>query len=53
MASVLQTIVFEPARFLRELQAFDDLLKSKADLFEREDIQPFFKKTTICRVRVD
>ena len=45
MASVLETIVFEPARFLQELQAFDDLLKSKADLSEREDIQPFFKKS--------
>ena len=45
MASVLETIVFEPAKFLQELQAFDDLLKSKADLSEREDIQPFFKKS--------
>jgi Domain of unknown function (DUF4263) len=45
MASVLETIVFEPARFLQELQAFDDLLKSEADLSEREDIQPFFKKS--------
>src|SRR5437667_11680770 len=44
MASVLETIVFEPARFQRELRAFDELLKSKIDLSERKDIQPFFKK---------
>src|SRR5947209_463535 len=45
MASVLETIVFEPAKFQQELQAFDELLKSKADLSERKDIQPFFKKS--------
>ncbi len=45
MASVLETVVFEPPKFLEELQAFDELLKSKADLSERKDIQPFFKKS--------
>src|SRR5439155_26649345 len=45
MASVLETIVFEPAKFQQELQAFDALLKSKADLSELRDIQPFFKKS--------
>jgi hypothetical protein len=44
MASVLETIVFDPAKFQQELQAFDGLLKSKSDLSERQDIQPFFKK---------
>ena len=43
MASVLETIVFDPAEFRRELQAFDALLQSKADLSEQKDIQPFFK----------
>ena len=45
MASVLETIVFDRAKFQQELQAFGDLLKSKADLSERDDIQPFFKKS--------
>src|SRR5208337_2338690 len=45
MASVLETIVFDPARFQQELQAFDALLKSKPDLSEVKDIQPFFKKS--------
>ena len=45
MASVLETVVFDPAEFLRELQAFDALSKSKADLSEQKDIQPFFKKS--------
>jgi hypothetical protein len=44
MASVLETIVFDPAKFQNELRAFDKLLKSKADLSEMKDIQPFFKK---------
>jgi hypothetical protein len=43
MASVLETIVFDPAAFRQELNAFETLLKSKADLAERADIQPFFK----------
>ena len=45
MASVLETIAFEPAEFLQELQAFDVLLKSKADLLEMDDIRPFFKNS--------
>lgn len=45
MASVLETVVFEPANFQQELQAFHVLLKSKADLSETQDIQPFFKKS--------
>jgi len=45
MASVLESIVFEPAKFEQKLQAFEELLKSKADLSERKDIQPFFKKS--------
>ena len=44
MASVLEAIVFEPAKFQRELRAFGKLLKSKANLSEMEDIQPFFRK---------
>ena len=44
MASVLETIVFDIAKFQQELQAFDDFLKSKADLSERDDIQLFFQK---------
>ncbi len=43
MASVLETIVFDPATFRQELSAFENLLNSKADLAERENIQPFFK----------
>jgi hypothetical protein len=45
MASVLETIAFDPAKFQQELQAFDELLKSKTDLSESKDIQPFFKKS--------
>jgi hypothetical protein len=44
MASVLETIVFEPAKFQQELSAFEGLLRSKADLSETNDILPFFKK---------
>jgi len=43
MASVLESIVFNPAIFRREINAFEDLLNSKSDLAERADIQPFFK----------
>ncbi len=43
MASVLESIVFDADTFQRELQAFDVLLKSKSDLSERDDIQPFFR----------
>ena len=45
MASVLETIAFEPGKFQQELQAFEALLKSKADLSEMHDIQPFFKQS--------
>jgi hypothetical protein len=43
MASVLETIAFDPTVFRRELDAFEALLNSKADLAEQEDVQPFFK----------
>jgi hypothetical protein len=43
MASVLETLVFDPAIFRQELNAFKTLLDSKADLAERQDVQPFFK----------
>lgn len=45
MASVLETVLFEPAKFQQELEAFDQLLRSKADLSESGDILPFFKKS--------
>ncbi len=45
MASVLESIVFDPPRFREELEAFGELLKFKANLSERDDIQPFFKKS--------
>jgi hypothetical protein len=41
----LETIVFDPSRFVKELKAFAALLRSKPDLSERGDIQPFFKKS--------
>ena len=44
MSKTLETIVFDPSKFEKELKAFDALLKSKMDLSERDDIQPFFKK---------
>jgi hypothetical protein len=44
MASVLESIAFDPATFQQELQAFDTLLKSSAGLSEQRDILPFFKK---------
>jgi hypothetical protein len=40
----LESIVFEPARFEKELAAFGTLLRSKTDLSETSDIQPFFEK---------
>ena len=43
MASVLEPIAFDPTTFRQELKAFEELLNSKADLDERDDIQPFFK----------
>ena len=45
MSKNLETIVFEPRRFEKQLKAFVALLKSKADLSEAADIQPFFKKS--------
>ena len=45
MATVLESIAFDPAKFEQELKAFDALLKSNADLAEMDDIQPFFKKS--------
>ena len=43
MSSVLEAIVFDPAIFRQELNAFAALLDSKPDLAVRADIQPFFK----------
>jgi hypothetical protein len=45
VAKNLESIVFEPAVFEKELRAFGKLLKSKTDLSERKDIQPFFEKS--------
>jgi hypothetical protein len=41
----LEPVAFDPALFEKELEAFDALLKSKRDLSEARDIQPFFKKS--------
>jgi len=43
MASVLETIAFDPASFQREMAEFETLLLDKAALSERDDLQPFFK----------
>jgi hypothetical protein len=40
----LVDIVFDPAKVQRELTAFRRLLESKANLSERDDLLPFFKK---------
>jgi Domain of unknown function (DUF4263) len=40
----LETVVFDPAQFEKELNAFEVFLKSRTDLSETTDIQPFFKK---------
>ncbi len=45
MATVLQSIIFDPTTFDKELQDFEVLLKSKVNLSETKDIQPFFKKS--------
>ena len=45
MAKNLETIVFDPSKFQKELKAFAQLLKSKSNLSEQEDIQPFFKQS--------
>jgi hypothetical protein len=39
-----RTIVYDPAKVRKELQAFANLLKSNASLSERKHLQPFFKK---------
>ena len=41
----LEPVVFDPAQFEKELNAFDALLRSKAELSETDDIQPFFEKS--------
>jgi hypothetical protein len=41
----LESVAFDPAIFRKELSAFDVFLKSKAELSETTDIQPFFKKS--------
>lgn len=41
----LEPVVFDPAQFEKELNAFDVLVKSETDLSETTDIQPFFKKS--------
>lgn len=43
MASLLESVAFDPAAFRKELKEFEDLLKSKPELSERDDILPFFK----------
>jgi mRNA-degrading endonuclease RelE of RelBE toxin-antitoxin system len=43
VAKNLETIVFEPAQFEKELKAYGALLKSKTDLSETGDVQPFFE----------
>src|SRR5438876_9519995 len=45
MATVLESIAFDPKAFEAELRAFEVLLQSKANLSEAKDIQPFFKKS--------
>jgi hypothetical protein len=44
MASILDLVTFDPATFRKELTEFGDLLKSKSELKEREEIIPFFKQ---------
>jgi hypothetical protein len=41
----LESVVFDPAQFEKELKAFEALLKSKKNLSETSDLQPFFKKS--------
>src|SRR5260370_40889460 len=45
METVLESIIFDPTTFDKELQDFEVLLKSKVNLSETNDIQPFFKKS--------
>jgi hypothetical protein len=44
MATNLEALAFEPAKFEKELKAYGRLLQSKAYLSELNDIQPFFEK---------
>jgi hypothetical protein len=39
-----RTVLYNPKQAKKELGEFDHLLKSKASLSERKDLQPFFKK---------
>lgn len=39
----LRTIQFDPVRCRAELDEFSELLKSKSELSERNELQPFFK----------
>lgn len=41
----LEPVVFDPERFQKELSGLHRFLKSKPDLSEMTDIQPFFKKS--------
>jgi hypothetical protein len=45
VGAVLEAIDFDPEQFEKELNAFDALLKSKVNLSETADIQPFFQKS--------
>jgi hypothetical protein len=44
----LEPAVFDPVQFERELTAFDTLLKSRTELSERADIQPFFESSKVA-----
>src|SRR5256885_8716160 len=44
MASILESVIFDPVAFRKELNEFGVLLESKSDLKEREEIIPFFKE---------
>ena len=44
MASILDSVAFDPTAFRKELNEFGDLLKTKSELKEREEIIPFFKQ---------
>jgi hypothetical protein len=42
----LKSINFDPAQFETELEAFAELLKSKKDLSETGELQPFFERSS-------
>jgi hypothetical protein len=44
MASILETVEFDPATFRKELDEYERLLTSKSNLSERDVIIPFFKE---------